>query len=73
LKVLFGTYGSTGEKRHKCVCGRQGKEEGGREVVCVGCKYVVWDEKSKESRGRPGRKRRLGVDGCQESAGMVPI
>jgi hypothetical protein len=40
-------------------CGKQGRKmEGGREVMCMGCRHAVWDKKSKGSR----RKERLRIE-----------
>jgi hypothetical protein len=40
--------------------------------MCVGCRHVVEDKKSKNSRERPGREGRLRTDGCPERAGLMP-
>jgi hypothetical protein len=45
------------------VCGGQRTQEGGREVVCVGCRCGTGDNKSKNRRGRPGKNENLSVDG----------
>jgi hypothetical protein len=47
------------------MCGGQRTREGGREVMCMGCRHVVGD-KGKDIRGRQERKERLGVDWCPD-------
>jgi hypothetical protein len=42
--------------------------EGGREVVCMGCRDVVWGKKSKRQQGGWGRKERLRIEECPERA-----
>jgi hypothetical protein len=42
-----------------CVRARQRSEEGGREVVCVGCRHAVGDKKSKYIGGRPGMEGKV--------------
>lgn len=55
------------------VCGGQRTEEGGREVVCVGCRHAVGKKKSKNRRrlGREGKAWGSSVPG--EDVVYAPI
>jgi hypothetical protein len=56
------------------VCSGQRNEQGGRNIIHMGCRKVVGNEKKSQQQqtGSQERKGRVFVDGCLERAELVP-